>query len=143
MDNMSTADDIEKIDGSLLARGVDEGSYFEVTFADGSKRTEHDTNWSSFSERKVVNYFGELKTVFVSKYHISHISMKHCGLESEIQVDDGCEVYQACRSETLFLPQGGKRTRITGRVLGMVKDDEVMVEYFLNGLENAVHGMKK
>lgn len=127
----------------LADRKIHPHSFFEVHFKDKSFRTEHETNWSDMATEKRVKYFGGTKTVMVCNHQVSHIIMRHGELVTTLHVKDGEEVYQAIRSETLFYPDGRKTDRINGRVIGIVKDDEVIEERFLNGVANQILGVKK
>lgn len=118
-------------------------SFFTLHFKDDSSVCETETNWSEMGETKVCGYFGGEKRVCVCKHPVKEIHVKHGNLEHTLEVPDGCEVYQANRSETTFLQNGEKKMRTVGRVIGLVKDGEVIEEYFLNGIEGVVHGMKK
>lgn len=128
---------------TLEERGRPKDSYFHIVFHEGTERKEHDTNWSDFSENKKVDYMGGKKSVNISKYKIKHIKMFHGLLKTEMDVPDDCEVYQAVRAETIFIPNGNKIVKIHGRVVGLIKNNEVQEERFLNGTENVVLGWRK
>lgn len=133
---------IQKHNHSLKSRGLHEDSFFTAHFTDGSSVTEHDTNWSDFSETKVCEYFGGKKTVLISKHPIKKLHVKHGSLEHFVDVPKDCDVYQAVRSESLFISEQERKDIVLGRVIGLVKDGKVIEEYFLNGMENRVLGMK-
>ena len=118
-------------------------SFFTLHFADNSSVCEKEANWSDCSEQKVCEYFGGTKTVNVCTHAVKEIHVKHGDLEHILEVPDGCEVYQANRSETVFRQNGEKVDRHVGKVVGLVKDGSVIEEYFLNGIENQIFGLKK
>lgn len=134
---------IEKTIQTLQERGIPENSFFSVIFEDGSEVTEKDTNWSTFSEKKEVDYFSNKKVVKVSKYPVKLLKCFHEGIEASIEVPKDCQAYQAIRSETLIIQGAERKNRIIGRVIGIVKGDEVIEELFLNGIQFKVEGFKK
>lgn len=83
------------------------------------------------------------KVVHVCKHSVKKISVTHEGLSTFIDVPHGCEVYQSIRAETVFLPTGEKVDQILGRIIGIVKDGEVIEEHFINGLNKKIEGLKK
>lgn len=129
---------------TLVERGIPQDSYFEIVFEDGSQRNESNTNWRDFSIEKDVKYGDRMKTVMVSRYNISKITMNHGSLQKIVDVSANCEVYQAIRSQSAFSMTGkGLSSDILGRSLGLVQNDEVIEEYFLNGITNEIIGFKK
>lgn len=136
------ADGIKREHRCLEDRGVHPHSYFEVQFVDGSVRTEHETNWRDLSVEKTVEYFGGKKTVKVCQLPVKRVVMRHGDLSTIIDVPEGVEVYQAIRSETIFVPGGRKIDRISGRVVGLVKDNKVIEERFLNAAAGEVFGAR-
>lgn len=137
------SDTIKKEAKTLIERGLPDRSYFHVTFHDDSEAKEMDTNWRDFSELKRVKYKTGTKSVMVSSHRIKHISMYHNDRQLDLDVPEVHDVYQAVRSETLFVPRQDKQTRITGRVVGFIKDGEVVQEIFMNGLQDSILGWKK
>lgn len=136
------AEAIQKTDKTLEERGLPEDSFFEVVFADGSWTSERYVNWSSISEEIRVEYFGGTKTVFVCKLPVKRIEVHHEGLVASLDVSEGCQVFQAVRSESI-ITDGKKENRILGRVIGLVKDGEVIEEQFINEIMNEVLGTRK
>lgn len=134
---------ITKQQKSLEERGIPNHSYFILTFQDDSVISEMDCNWSDISSTKIVSYFGGKKTVAICDHSVKSIILKHEEMEHNLEIPEGCEVYQAIRAETNFLNNGQKKERINGRVLGIVCEGEVIEEYFLNGVEGRIMGMKK
>ncbi len=134
---------IKKQNKSLEERGIPFNSLFIIKFQDGSMITEHECNWSELSETKVVNYFGGKKTIAVCIHPVKTLRIEHGEMTHTIEIPENCEVYQAIRAETNFMSNGIKKDKINGRVVGLVKDNEVIEEYFLNGLEGRIMGMKK
>lgn len=138
-----TSDKIVKTTQSLKERGLPENSYFRVVFLDGSEIDEMNTNWSLLSEKKVVKYFGKEKVVHSCKYPVKSIEAFHEGLNKKIEIPEGCEAYQAIRGDTILILNYKRLDRVIGRIIGFVKNGEVIEEYFLNGLSNNVEGIKK
>lgn len=135
------ADQIPRAEETLEQRGIPAGSFFEVAFVDGSVVTEKEVNWSDMAVIRRVRYFGGTKTVFVSKLHLACITVYHEGMEAHVDVPEGCEGYQAIRSEARLI-DGRKEQRIIGRVVGIVKDGEVIEEQFINEVEHTVLGTR-
>jgi len=134
---------ISKTDLPLPARGIPEDSYFEATFSDGSVVDERDTNWSAFSKKEDVNYFGRTLNFFISNFPIVKIKTRLNGMEACIEeISEGTRVYQFIRSERM-LAKGVDRNLIIGRGIGLVRDGVVIEERFINAIENRVQGMRK
>lgn len=126
---------------SLKERNVE--GHFSVVFDDDTERTEHDTNWSEFSVEKKVGYGTGFKVVRVSNLPVKKITIKHNTLETTIEVPSGCEVYQAIRSRALLTLEGStQKNFLVGRVVGLIKDDKVIEERFLNFLTNEITGFR-
>ena len=121
---------------------MDITSYFKLTLDDDSVVLESDKAWSTISQIKSVEYFGGKKTVYVCTLSVKRIEMFHDGLETSIDIPEGCEVYQAIRSMTDFMPTGGSTSKTHGRCVGIVKDGKVIEERFLNGVLGEVQGVK-
>ncbi len=134
---------IPKTEKSIEERGVPKDSYFSIVFADDSFTNELEVNWSSFCEQKEVKYLNNKKTVNVSKHPVKSISCYHEGLQTKIEVPEGCEAYQAILSETVIIPNVQRSDRILGRIIGIIKDGEVIEEHFLNSIEYRIQGFKK
>jgi len=135
------ADNIEKIQRDS---SFHEDTYFEVVFSDDSTVDERTVNWSAISEENTVTYMGALKLVMVCKFPVKTIRIVHDSLTTDVTVPEGCGVYQAFKSESLFNSKGEKiLDRINGRIVGLVKDGEVIEERFLDGRGNQVIGFKK
>lgn len=137
------ADTIQKTNQTLEERGIPNNSYFEIIFPDASRISEHDVNWSSISQKKQCAYFGNKKLCHVCTLPVKRIEAWHDGLHSFIDVPEGCEVYQAVRGDTLIIPNYERTDRVIGRVIGIIKDNEVIEEHFLNGLMYSVEGLRK
>jgi hypothetical protein len=138
-----TANEIERTTQTLEERGMPQNSYFAVIFTDGSELTEKEANWSSFCEKKEVDYFDIKKLVSVSKYPLKKISCFHEGLEASIDVPEDCEAYQALRGEALIVPEHGRKDRIVGRIIGIIKDGVVVEEIFIDAIQLKLTGFKK
>ncbi len=120
-----------------------ETSYFRVVFADGLELTEREAKWSSLAERRVVGYFGSEKVILAATGAVKRIEAYHEGLVAGIDVPVGCSAYQAIRSEAVIVPGVHRKDRIIGRLIGIVKDGEVIEELFLNALQFKVEGVRK
>ncbi len=136
------SDTIPRCGVTLEQRGLPAHSFFEAVFADESVITEKEANWSAMSHELRVAYFGDTKTVRACTEPLARLMVHHGGLVAELKVPEGCEGYQAVRSETVIL-NGRKTTRVIGRSVGIIKDGEVLEEQFINGIENAVMGTRK
>lgn len=141
MSGQANANDIKRTDKSLAERGIPDDSFFGVKFPDGSNLDERNTNWSDMAEEAKVGYFGGTKTVLLCTAAISSIEACHGSLRASLCVPEGYKAYQAVRSQA-SLVGGVKRVEVVGRVIGVVKDGEVIEEQFLNGLENEVVGRR-
>lgn len=105
----------------------------------------HDSDtmrWSEISERTEVNYFGNKKIVHLAKGKVKSLRIFHDGLSQELKVPEGCRVFQATRSETVFLPNDQVQNRIIGKIMGIVKDGVVIEEVFIDGQQHKVLGIK-
>ena len=134
--------DIPKEQSSLEERGLSQDSHFTVVFADGSVHSEHDTNWSDISTQITVDFFGKQKTAFVCTHPVSKIKISHGTLETEINVPEGCQVYQSIRASALFTPGKDTEHAIVGRTVGLVKDGVVIEEQFLDATADEVIGIR-
>ena len=117
-------------------------NYWIITLEDGKTLREQDYSWSSFSELKSVKYRGGNKTVYVSKLKIGKIEIIFNYMATLIEVPSDCEVYQASRQETVY-QNGTTKTKCIGRIVGLIKDNEVIEERFLDGRLNEIIGFKK
>lgn len=140
---IGAADQIERTSKTLEERGIAGDSFFVVTFIDGSSVTEKDVDWSSVAEERRVEYFEGTKTVFLCTMPVSRIYARHGDLEASIDVPEGCQAFQAIRSEAVLSSLAEKKTVCIGRTIGIVNDGIVIEEKFLNGVEHIVNGTKK
>ena len=118
-------------------------SFFEIKLEDGSYMSEKETKLSSISEIKKVKFLGKEKTVSACKFKLKSIKCFHEGMEAEIEIPYGCQAYQAIRSEAVIIKDIQRKDRILGRIIGVIKNDEVIEEKFINGIELKVQGFKK
>lgn len=133
------ADTIEKVD-----RGDDlthEDSYFELEFSDGSKVDERAVNWSSVAEQRTVYMSERPKTVMVCTLEVKTIRVVHKGLETLIEVPRGLQVYQACKSQAIYV-DGRAETSMIGRTVGLVDGDKIVEERYLDGIAGQVVGVR-
>lgn len=133
---------IKRISDSLTTRGLAEDSHFTVHFTDGSFVCEKDCNWSDISEDITCKFGNGTKLVKTCIHPVQKITIKHGTLETKIDVPDGCKVYQAIRAEAFFTGTGETKNTTIGRVVGIVRDDIVIEERFLNGLEGEIIGIR-
>lgn len=138
-----TSDTISKTAETLEGRGIPSDSFFEVTFKDGSTISEKEANWSSFSTKKTVDYFGRNFVFYVSNHPVKSIRVVLNDLEARIDdVPDGAEVYQFMRSLRTVAKDTDK-TALIGRGIGLIKDGAVIEERFINAYEHKIQGMRK
>lgn len=131
---------MDRIMSKLFDQGLHDRTFFTIHLKDGTVRCEKEHNWSDFSEMRIVEYFGSKKTVAVSTLPILKIEMYHEGMHEEIDVPENCEVYQAIRSETFIVQES--KSQILGRIIGIIKDGQVIEERYLDGTDGIVKGMK-
>lgn len=136
------ANTLTRTELTLEERGLPADSYFTITFRDGSSITEKEVQWSTICEMRKVGYFGGKKVVFVCTLPVARIEIHHDNIDASMDVPEGCEAYQAATSEALLI-NGGRRDRVLGRVIGIVKDGEILEERIADGQEHSVQGMKK
>jgi hypothetical protein len=140
---MNGLPNIEKPNKTLQERGLPVGSHFEITLSDGSRIDEENISWATISDKTTVKYFGEYKVAHLCNLPVTRIEVWHEGLYASLDVPDGSRAYQSIRSDTLIIPGVKRSDRVIGRLIGLVKDGEVIEELFLNGIQYEVQGMKK
>lgn len=127
------------------AGNLHETSYFDVVFRDGSSVSEKNVNWSAFSYLADVELMGAQKKVFLSNLQISCIKVTHENLSTEIEVPEGCDVYQSIRGQASFMSTGQRieNRTVIGRIIGIVKGGEIIEERYVDVQGNQVIGFKK
>jgi hypothetical protein len=135
-------DEIQKTTQSLEERGIPNDSFWTAIFEDDSEITEKETNWSFFSDKKIVEYLDKKKMVNISKFPVKKLTCILEGLKAEIDVPEGCQVYQAVRSEAIIVPNFQRKDRIIGRIIGIVKNDKIIEELYINALTLKIEGFK-
>ena len=115
---------------------------WEIILKDNSTISEEETRWIDISELKEVTYFGKKKSVYVCKFLVKKIKCYLDDFEAEIEVPDNCFVYQANRGETIIASNEERKSRILGKLLGIIKNGEVVEEKYINLVENKVEGFK-
>lgn len=115
---------------------------FEIHLHNGKKHDSTNHTWSEHSERIEVEAFGSKKIVHLSKHDVKKICVFHDGKTEELEVPKGARVYQATRSEAVFLPDGTAQHRIIGKLMGIVKDGKVIEEIYIDGLQGQVFGLR-
>lgn len=118
-------------------------SYFEVTFEDGSMRDERDLNWSEISAQRTVAYKDSNRAVFECNQKVKHMKIVHNDLVTEFDVPDDCTLFQSVHSTAIYSPGGGAAHRVVGRYVGLIKNDRIIEERFLNEVEGIVSGFRE
>lgn len=113
---------------------------FIIVKEDGS--SIKNCEWGDISDEKRVKYQEGFKTVYICSIPIIKIKIKEGELETEIEVPEGYEVYQAMRGQATILGENNEK-KFLGRVAGLVKDGEVVEERFINIPENVIQGWQK
>jgi len=139
---MKISEKIKKESRTLLERGLPENSYFHVIFDDDSEVDENNTNWSALSEEQIVNYAGQYKMVRVCTYKIKKITIKHNDLTVEIIPKDNEGIYQSVKMLVVFDQNGNPMNQMLGRTIGLVKENIVIEEHFLDSRLNEIIGLK-
>jgi hypothetical protein len=117
------------------------GEYI-VTHKNGKTFHSSKTRWTDHAEKIVASLNGQAKYVYASKDSVKKIHVKYKGMEHEIEVPEGHRVYQAILSETLVKNDVSDPPRVLGIIMGLVKDNEVVEEYFMDGMMNQMVGFK-
>lgn len=117
-------------------------SYFEVLFIDGSRVSEREVAWSSFSECVEVSMLGQKKMAYLSLFPVKQICVFHGGMEAIVNVPEGGKAYQCMRSEMVTMPGVYQNNRIIGRVVGYVLDGVVREEQYIDALNGCVQGVR-
>ena len=121
---------------------IDNNSYFVIELATGETINEIDYSFRSFSTEKLVLYRGSNKVVKLCDLPAVSMTMKHYNLEHTMEIPANCQVYQAIVSVSQLLGTETV-TKIVGRIMGLVKDGEVIQELYLDGLLGEISGFKK
>ena len=120
--------------------GYPKNSKVEITLRDGT--TMQDTAWSTISERKVVRYLDQNKTVYVCTLPIASVKIWLDDLSAEVEASEGDEVYIAIRSE-MFAAQNVMTDTVVGKTVGVVRNGEIIEEKYINARESRVEGFRK
>lgn len=118
-----------------------EKSFYIVTFPDGSTSHSNDVSWHKYAVQVKATKLGNPKLIYASCVPIKSVHVFHNGLEKDLEVPKDCRVYQAIAARTVFSGEKGF-TEISGRIIGLMKDDIIIEEYVLNGEANTVTGFK-
>lgn len=137
---MTKAEQFEKV---TRDNDFHDDSYFEVTFDDGSVRDERDLNWSAISTLRTVSYKDSNRAVFECTEKVKHIKIVHNELSTEFDIPDDCTLFQSVHSTAVYSPGGGSAHRVVGRYVGLIKNDRIIEERFLNDVEGIVSGFKE
>ena len=74
---------------------------------------------------------------------IKHIKVVHSGLETEFDVPDDCRVYQSVHGNSTYIPGGAATHSTVGRFVGLIKNNRIIEERFLNAVEGIVVGFRE
>ena len=140
---MKIANSIRKIDRNFKEKIFHSNSFFEVHFTDGSIRNEKDTNWSDVSEEKKIKCGDNIKTVRVCVYPTKKVVINHDDAIIEIVAKDDERIYQAIHAQISFFPDGEQYSKILGRIVGKIKDNEIIEEKYIDSIANEITGFKK
>ena len=136
----------EQIQKEILGtkeRGIPQNSYFEVIFEDNSFTTEKEINWSSISEQVVVKFGERTKVVMLCNVPVKTAKCYAGDLQIEVTPDltKGDKVYQAVISTSTFIPGRPTVNQHVGRLLGVVRDGQVIEEKYIDLRTNETHGI--
>jgi len=120
----------------------DENSFFEITLNSGEIINENDYRFIDFSTEKLVKYRDSNKIVKLCNLPAVSIKVKHHNLKHEMKIPKDCQMYQCIRSYS-EITNGNVKSEIIGRVIGLVKNGEVIQEIYLDGQLNEVFGFCK
>ncbi len=118
-------------------------SFYQLHHQNGTVQHEKDHGWKSISTEKVVDNNGRKVTVRVLNYKIEKIFVNHGSMQTEVEVPHDCEVYQMNKGMTTFTANGGINNIDLGRVIGLIKNNEVIEERYLEALTNQISGWRK
>lgn len=116
--------------------------HFEGENMDGKILCECDTKWYEMSCQEVAEHPEGPKTINVCTEDLYTLTVFHGDLETTIELNDGERAYYAIKGETTFFPDGTKIDRITGRIVGKVKDGIIIEERHLDALTNSIIGFQ-
>lgn len=116
-------------------------SYYQVTFPDGTIVDSNNMSWQFCSTKKTVQKYGRFKLVYANKIPIKSVLIHHQGIEKSLEVPEGYNIFQSITMETIF-SNGNIKEIMTGRTVGLIKNDIITEEYFINGDLREVIGFK-
>ncbi len=120
-------------------------SFIQIAMKDGKTFHSHhhpnEASWHRHAHKMRVRRGDQYKTVYASHTNIKSITVHHEGVEKTIDIPPGCLVFQSIVAQTTA---SGKdyRTKVLGRIAGIIKGDEVIEEYFLDGESRNILGYK-
>ncbi len=120
-------------------------SFHEIEFKNGKKchsQTQPmQASWMRNAVKMRVKRGNQYKTVFASYVPIKCLTVHHNGLKHAMNVPEGCQVFQSIVAQSQF--DGKNRTdTVLGRIVGIIKNNEVLEEYFLDGVSHNIVGFK-
>lgn len=105
---------------------------FHIQLVDGEKNS-HDHKWNDISELKTVKKDDIVMQAYVCN-HVKTLEVNHEGIIHKIVYNEDEQAYYAIRARVI-LSKDSSSPIIVGRILGKIKDGEVVEEYLLDGKE--------
>lgn len=116
-------------------------SFYKIYFEDGSSADSEKISWYNCAEKIKVKRGNRYKLVYASTAPIKSILVHHNNLEKKLDVPEGHRVFQAICARTNFV--GNSTTNeILGRIVGLIKGNEVVEEYNLSSESDSILGFK-
>ena len=116
-------------------------SFYIIKFDDGTSLNSDMISWHAYAKKTKVSRRGKKSLVYASVVPIKSILVHHNGIEREIDIPEGCQVFQSTYSRTIF--SGDKiRDEVVGRNFGLIKDGVVIEEYNISGETGTITGFK-
>jgi hypothetical protein len=107
-------------------------------FKDGTEHIDSEFSWSSNSFEKKI----DSRTLLVSNEKIKSIKLESEGEVYFIDCNDN-DVFFFVSSKTDFFPDGTEKTYDIGKTVGLLEDDRIVEEYFIDEQTNEIRGFKK
>jgi len=115
---------------------------WKIILNDNKEISEQETEWSSISTPIEVKYLDRKKMVHICTLPVKNIKCILENLETEIEVTEDCFVYQATRGEALIIKDISRKDRVLGKIIGLVRNNEVVEEKYINAIEQKIEGFK-
>lgn len=113
---------------------------FEIEFPDGSKRTEHNTDWNAIGTLRTVKHEDRDKTIMICNVPIKKLKVKCLELSKELTSKKDEDLYQMTRASIMESREkpGEYVTTVVGKTIGRLKGDKIIEEYFLDARTNKI-----